>query len=104
MLCVAVCEILFVMYGSMVFSRVLVNVERIELDEVPMLLFSFVFGMGIMLIELYGCCSLLKCLFTILFVLHVVCLLHYLSSCGVVLCLGSVLHRVCIFMAVPLFV
>ena len=46
---------LFVMYGSIVLSSVLVNVERSEMGlyEVPRLLFDF--GMSMMLASLHMC-------------------------------------------------
>ena len=47
---------LFVMYGN-IFSNALANVETSEIGlyEVPMLLFLFGFGMGIMLANFHMC-------------------------------------------------
>ena len=53
--CVVMCGMLSVMNSNNVFSNILANVaiREIGLYEVPMLLFLFGFGIGMMLASLY---------------------------------------------------
>ena len=50
------CGMLYVVYGNMTFSSVLANVESdMDLYEVPILLFLFVFRRVMMLISFHIC-------------------------------------------------
>ena len=53
--CVEMCGILFVMYGSSVFSSVFAITERSErgLSDVPVFMFWFGFGIGMMFASFY---------------------------------------------------
>ena len=46
--CVEMCGMLFVMYGSSVFSSVLLSLREVSLYDVPMFMSLFGFGIGMM--------------------------------------------------------